>query len=156
MLRPIPAGTLRHQIVFERPNYTQDPQSGEVTAGAQDPLTGALLDAPGGDDSSNEDSPEPAFVTVATRRASIRPISGRQFYEAAQTQVDVSHTIRIRHTPEITADMRIRFGTRIFEIVNPHNPEELNRETVLLVRERVAGDVKTTHAGADPYGLEGE
>lgn len=73
----------------------------------------------------------------ATRWASIEPIRGREYWAAAQTQAEVTHTIRMRFTDGVTPDMRIRYGERIFEIVVVRNLDEENRITEILAMEKV-------------------
>jgi SPP1 family predicted phage head-tail adaptor len=48
--------------------------------------------------------------------ASIEPLRGREFLEAAQVKADVTHRIRMRWYDGLTPNHRIRFGQRIFNI----------------------------------------
>lgn len=61
------------------------------------------------------------WVDVATVYASVEPISGREFFNAAQIQSDITHRIRMRVRKDLTVtpDMRLKFGTRIFHFAAP-------------------------------------
>jgi SPP1 family predicted phage head-tail adaptor len=74
--------------------------------------------------------------TVDTVAASVEPLSGREFFQAQQTQSSVSHKITIRHRADTTSSLRILFGTRVFDISSVLNPDERNRWMVLMATER--------------------
>lgn len=68
--------------------------------------------------------------------ASIDPISGKEFFEAQQTQSSVSHKIRIRYKSGVLPSMRVNFKGRIFAITSPPiNWEERNRDMLLMCSE---------------------
>jgi SPP1 family predicted phage head-tail adaptor len=78
------------------------------------------------------------WVDVMTARAAIYPLSGKEFYAAEKMNSQVTHKIHIRYNPiqTITSDMRIKFGTRIFELISPPiNFQEKNIEIQLLCKE---------------------
>lgn len=73
------------------------------------------------------------FVRVS---ASVEPINGREFFEAHQTQSDVTHKIRIRYKAGVTSAMRVNFKGRIFAITSPPiDFEERNRDMMLMCAE---------------------
>lgn len=84
------AGRLRHRIVIQR----NDP--------AQDLTTGAMIDA---------------WTNYATLWAAIEPLSVREFIAASATQSEVSARITIRARNDLTPDMRILHGGKIYSIV---------------------------------------
>lgn len=68
---------------------------------------------------------------VVTTWAKISPLSGREYFQAMQTQSKVQTRIIIRWRNNITPDWRVKYGARIFEIEsvidenNKHNYLEL-------------------------------
>ena len=102
------AARLRHQITIQQVNETKD-SFGGVTE---------------------------SWVTFATVRAEIKPVSGREYFANEQQNSTISHKVAIRYLVGVTAKMRILFGARIFDIVSPPiNFEERNIEMVLMCRE---------------------
>jgi SPP1 family predicted phage head-tail adaptor len=68
--------------------------------------------------------------------ASVEPISGKEYFEAQQTQSEVTHKIRIRFKSGITSAMRVNFKGRIFAMTSPPiNWEERNRDMMLMCSE---------------------
>lgn len=75
-----------------------------------------------------------AFVSNVS--ASIDPVSGKEFFEAQQTQSEVSHKIRIRYKLGVLPSMRVNFKGRIFAMTSPPiNWEERNRDMLLMCSE---------------------
>lgn len=115
------AGKLRHQLEIQK-----------------------LPDAPNPDSYSE---PDTAFSTIATRRAAIEPLTGRETWLAQHAEGSVDHKITIRYFAGLTPQHRFRWKrkvngieqTRIFNIVSVMNPEELGYATEMVVacKERV-------------------
>lgn len=82
------AGRLRHEVRIERLDYVRD-SSGETV---QDPKTGEIARE---------------WVEVATVRAAIEPLSGREFIAAQATQSQVSARIVIRQRDDVDAACRL-------------------------------------------------
>ena len=85
-----------------------------------------------------------AWVTVATVWASVEPLRGREYIEAKQGQVEVSHRVGMRHWLEVGPEMRLRLevgptgvGGRVLEIVSVINPLERGERLELMCREMV-------------------
>ena len=57
--------------------------------------------------------------------------------QAQQMQADVTHRVRFRYVAGVTAKMRVLYGARIFNVLSVINPEERNREIVLMCKELV-------------------
>ena len=105
------AGKLRHKITIQY--YTESQNSyGEMTK---------------------------TWSDYATVWASIEPIMGREFWESQQINAEVTAKITIRYLADINPKMRVKYGSRIFEIISVINPEEKNRELQLMVKESVNG-----------------
>jgi SPP1 family predicted phage head-tail adaptor len=57
-----------------------------------------------------------AWQTVATVWAEIRTLSGNERMAAGQLASQVTHRILLRYRTDVTQEMRILFGTRVFAI----------------------------------------
>jgi len=104
------SGTLRHRIVVEHKLPSSPPQS-----------------------ASGE--PDFSWATFLSAMASVSPVSGREPFLAQAHLSEVSHKIDFRHQAGITHDMRVRFGSRIFDIKAILNYGEKNRYIKLLCTE---------------------
>ena len=103
------AGKLRHMIAIESVIETQD-------------ADGSVIET---------------WSTYATAQASIEPISGREYFAAQTTQADVTHRISLRYFAGIMPKMRVKYGSRIFDILSAININERNRELQLMCRESI-------------------
>jgi SPP1 family predicted phage head-tail adaptor len=74
---------------------------------------------------------------VATIRASIEPLTGREVVTAQQVYGSVNVKIRARYYPGITPKMRATCGTHVYDIQDVINVAERNREMLLMCIERV-------------------
>lgn len=114
----INAGKYRHVVTFQRLRETHN-SYGETSIHI---------------DSNWED--------VFTARVGIFPISGREALLDDVVKGVVSHRVVMRYRPNVDNKMRIKFGTRIFEITSPAiNPSELGQELILMCKEK---DIQTT------------
>lgn len=75
------------------------------------------------------------WVEVRTVRASVRPIRGRELWEAEQAQSIIDHRIIIRYDSAVRPSMRVQFEGRTFEILYVIDPEEQHRWMQLMCRE---------------------
>jgi SPP1 family predicted phage head-tail adaptor len=100
-------GRLRHRIAIERVTETRD-------------TDGSVIET---------------WSTYATVQASIDPISGREYFAAQSVQADVTHRIVIRYLSGIVPKMRVKYGSRIFDILSVINVSERNGELQLMCRE---------------------
>ena len=100
-------GAFRHRVVIEQRADTSDGLGGSVESWSEWRTIWAHL--------------EPI-------RADLREV-------AAQTQETVSHRIYLRQPLDITSDMRIRKGTRVFAIDTIHDPDESGRYWLVVARE---------------------
>lgn len=72
---------------------------------------------------------------VATIRASIEPIQGREFFSGAFQLSEVIVRIRIRYRPEVDRTMRVKYGERVFEITHIIDSKERHEELQLICKE---------------------
>lgn len=84
------AGSLRHRVEIQRPDYVQDQNSGEMVRG---------------------------WATAWDKvPCSIEPLSAREFIAASATQSQVTARIVIRYRPGVTSAMRVLHRDRIYAI----------------------------------------
>lgn len=81
----------------------------------------------------------PNWVTVATGRASVEPISGREFFEAQQRQAEITHRVRMRYRTEPVPTMRLLYGSRVLMIESVIDVGERRCELHLMCREMPNG-----------------
>lgn len=75
------------------------------------------------------------FTTQATIWGAIEPLSGNRLFLAQQANSQIQGVCRIRYREGVTPRMRLKFGTRIFQIVSIINRDEANQELQLWYRE---------------------
>lgn len=76
------------------------------------------------------------WTTFTTAWASIKPKIVREVNFAQRIEPRTDHDIRMRYQAGITASMRIKFGTRYFEIKAIRNVDEVNEFLHILAAER--------------------
>lgn len=80
------------------------------------------------------------WTTLCTKRASIEPVQGREYWDGKQTLADQNHVVKIDYDSvcaTITPKGRILFGTRVFDIITKTNPREANQELHFMCKERL-------------------
>lgn len=102
-------GKLRHKIVIQQPTETRN-------------ISGY---------------PSVAWSTYKTVWASIMPMQGRETTIADQTGGDITHEVHLHYESGYTPKMRVKWGSRYFEIRSVINLEERDREVVLKCHERI-------------------
>ncbi len=89
--------------------------------------------------SKAEGIPQENWTTVATVWAAIADLSGKEYFQAASVQFEVTTRIRIRFRGGITPAMRILYGTRVFAILSVIDKDERHREMELMCKEVIPG-----------------
>jgi SPP1 family predicted phage head-tail adaptor len=75
-----------------------------------------------------------------TRWAAIRPLLGREILQAQALDPRITHKVTLRYLPTLTAEHRLVFGERIFNILTPPlNTGERNEETTCFCMEHASG-----------------
>lgn len=103
------SGNLRHKIDLLRPVTESDGMGGQIET----------------------------WETYATVWAGIWPLKANEQIEAFKTEMKVTHKVLMRYLSGVSGDMKIRFGTREFEIVSIINPDERDISLTLLCEEIV-------------------
>lgn len=110
-MKPVAAGDLRHRIAIQTIDSTRDSLGGQATT----------------------------YTTVKTVYGAIRPLNGREIFNAQAANADVTHEVTIRHYSGLTPKHRLLHDSRAFNIESVRNIEERDRMMVLLVKEVVNG-----------------
>lgn len=102
-------GLLRHRLILQTVNDAADGQGGFVKA----------------------------WTDTATVWGSLEPLSGRELLQAQQVQSRVTHKSRLRYRSDVTVTpaMRIKKGTRTFNVQEVRNVEERNVYLDLMLEE---------------------
>ena len=80
----------------------------------------------------------PAWGKFSDAWASVEMISGNEFWSSKQVNASADYAIVTDYIPGVTSKMRVKWGARIFEIVEPpRNTRERNRELVLMCKEEI-------------------
>jgi SPP1 family predicted phage head-tail adaptor len=102
------SGRMRHRVVIEQASYAGDAMGQGI----------------------------PTWTTYATMWGDVLPLRGREFFEAQKTASEVTAKILIRYRSGINPAWRIRFGTKIFRIIEIINPGMRNKELQIMVQEQ--------------------
>jgi SPP1 family predicted phage head-tail adaptor len=78
-----------------------------------------------------------SWTEVGKEWVSIRPVTGREYFNASGERAEVTHRIRMVYGRTFAPKDRIVYGSRIFDIKSVINIEERNRELELMVTEHV-------------------
>jgi len=72
---------------------------------------------------------------IATVRASVEPLQGREYFSGPFQMSENITRIRIRYIEGITNKMRIKYGKRLFDIYSVIDSMESHRELQLMCKE---------------------
>lgn len=103
------AGDLRHTITIQRVTETTDDLG----------------------------QPVQVWTDVATVRAAVEPLTGRELYAAQAVHAEAQCNVRIRYISGITTKDRVKYGSRYLNILSVIDQMERHRELVLLCSEVV-------------------
>lgn len=82
---------------------------------------------------------EDGWATIATIWGAVEPLKGREFFENAQVEGDVTHRIVIRSRAEVTTKHRFIHieKNRVFNVVSVINPNERDISMEIMAKESV-------------------
>lgn len=72
---------------------------------------------------------------IATVWGSIKPLTGRELYQAAAVNAEVTTQINIRYRKSVTTDLWLAWEDHIYDILSVIDVEQHHRELKLLVKE---------------------
>ncbi|OOR96994.1 phage head-tail adapter protein [Haemophilus paracuniculus] len=76
-----------------------------------------------------------SWQDVATVRASIEPIQGREYFSGAFQLGETVVRIRMRYLAGVNRQMRVKYGDRILKIENVIDSKERHEELQLICKE---------------------
>lgn len=79
--------------------------------------------------------PVESWTDGQTVWASVNPLQGRELEYAQAVNSETSHKVTIRYLSGLTTGNRLKFGTRVFEILSIINMDERNIQLVLMCKE---------------------
>ena len=77
------------------------------------------------------------FSTIATVWAAIWPLSATETVQSMQTDMVVSHRIRMRYRSMMRPSWRLKFGEKFYNIVSIINPNMKNEYLDIMAKETV-------------------
>lgn len=77
------------------------------------------------------------WVTLATLWTQVITTGGREFYAAQKLNAETSAVFKVRYTEKVNARQRIKYGNRIFEILNVADPDGKRVELNISAKEVV-------------------
>lgn len=75
------------------------------------------------------------WAKTADRWASIRPVSGKEGTHGGRIRETTTHEIKLRWVDGLTAENRVVFGSRTFEVESVLNFNEIGEFATLLCKE---------------------
>lgn len=69
--------------------------------------------------------------------AAIEQLTGREGELARQQYPTATHLVRMRYRSDVTRDKRLKFGSRVFNILEVRNLLEIGRELNIVVGEEL-------------------
>lgn len=79
------------------------------------------------------------WTDVTTVWAAVEPLRGREYFAAAAVHAENTVRIRMRYRSGVTPEMRVKYGTRLFDIISVIDVDERHQELQVMVKE-VCGD----------------
>lgn len=104
----INAGKFRHSIEIQSPVGTQDSYGAST-----------------------------GYTTIASIRGNVNNLNGRTLYQASQVNSEVSIKVTIRYRSDVQPKQRIKYGSRIFEILSIIDIGEYHRIMELMCKELI-------------------
>ncbi|HDR1508279.1 TPA: phage head closure protein [Pasteurella multocida] len=77
----------------------------------------------------------PYWEDVATVRASIEPLQGREYFSGPFQLGENITRVRIRYMPGVTRKMRIKYGEKYLDIYSVIDSKEEHRELQLMCKD---------------------
>jgi SPP1 family predicted phage head-tail adaptor len=107
MARMIRAGRYNNVVTIQKPTVTTNPYGGTTTH----------------------------WSDVATVRAAIEPLQGREYFSGSFQMGENIIRIRLRYLEGITRKMRVKYGDRLLDINSVIDSREAHREIQLMCKE---------------------
>lgn len=82
-------------------------------------------------------TPVNQWTTVASVRAAVEPLLGREFYQSQQVNAEVTTKVTLRNRDGILPRMRVLYDGRWYDIQSIQRVREVRHEMVLMCNELV-------------------
>lgn len=134
---------MKHRIVFLKPKTASENTMNEDVIGwypyhpVKDKESNAMYVTQDGQ-SVFKDGVIKSFFYLAVdwgTWAHVAPMNGREYAEAQKIRAETTYNIFTRYNPNVTADMKIMYGTKIFNIVSVLNVGGDNTELKIVASE---------------------
>lgn len=86
---------------------------------------------------AEQDGPYTNYIAA---NAAIVPISGKDFIAGLAEQSEITHRVIMRYQSGVKPNMRVVYGSRLFDVLHVINANEANRELNLLCKELFVDD----------------
>mgnify|MGYP002265685874 CR=1 FL=1 len=95
-----------------------------------------IIETPG-ESNDTQGQPIKTWSTFATVHAAVEPLTGREYFAAAQINAETTTKITIRYQAGITQKMRVSYDSKIYNIDGIKNIGERDRQIELTCSEGV-------------------
>ncbi len=82
------------------------------------------------------------WLPVAKVWAKVEPVSGTEYFTAQQISAETVTRITVRYFPWIDVMNRIRYGTKVYEIIGISDQDTAHRWTVINCKEMVTDELQ--------------
>lgn len=87
--------------------------------------------------------PVETWTPYATVWAEVSPLRGREFWEGAQQQQQLTTRITMRPRTDVVPSHRAEWGERVYDVESVIEPDYRNRMLQLMCKERINQDEGT-------------
>jgi SPP1 family predicted phage head-tail adaptor len=77
------------------------------------------------------------WTELATVWAAVEPLRGREFLDGRMVTAEITTRVRIRYRDGISPEMRVVFGSKVYDVIAVVHIEEREREIHLMCQEIV-------------------
>jgi SPP1 family predicted phage head-tail adaptor len=78
--------------------------------------------------------PIEAWELVGSFRASVEPLSGREYFAAQAAQADITTKITMRYQPGILSTDRVTHNSTVYNVLSIINPKMRDEKLILMCR----------------------
>ena len=82
------------------------------------------------------------WVPIMNLWANISPVSGTEYFSMQKVDAETVVTITVRYNPKITVMHRIRYQTKVFEIIGVSDADTAHSATILNCKEMVNDELQ--------------
>ena len=83
------------------------------------------------------------WETICACWAAVNSTGAREFWEARAAHAELTHKVTIRWRGDVTADLRVLYGGRVFDVIAPPVDYDMRHKYLVLKCREVAGALYT-------------